>query len=111
MSKNDVDQLITNASIAVTLAYGMKREDIFTYTLKLIENGLSQVNVEQNKIEIIILYNELKNWLTNESMISYERIFNTHALPLTILIERDFKCLTPRKEDESDLFENLNTVC
>ena len=31
--------------------------------------------------------------------------------PLKILVEKDFKCLTPRNEDESGLFENPNTQC
>lgn len=31
--------------------------------------------------------------------------------PLKILVEKDFKCLTPRNEDESGLFENPNNQC
>lgn len=40
--------------------------------------------------------------LSNTDLISVENNFSG----LAILIEKDFKCLTERKEDETELFEN-----
>ena len=50
-------------------------------------------------------------WCRSE-MIRLEKTINSHVNPFLILVEKDFKCLTERQnEDESDNFDNPNSSC
>ena len=59
----------------------------------------------------MILKSEINEWLLKDEIVSFECSFPTLSNPLTVLIERDFKCLTPRNENEAHLFENPNGKC
>jgi hypothetical protein len=111
LSQKDITNLRNNASVSVPLYWGMQEDDMLVYKLSIIEEGISQVKIRPEEINVIILRKELHDWLQHDENISYEVAFPTLSGPLAVLIERDFKCLTPRKEDEGDLFENSNVKC
>lgn len=111
LSQKDVLNLRGNGSISVPVFFGMQEDDILVYKLSIIEEGLSQVKIKPEEITVLILKNDINEWLQHDALVSFECILPTLSSPLTVLIERDFKCLTPRKEDEGDLFENPNSVC
>jgi len=111
LSQHDVELLRANNTISESLICGMKEENLFIYKLLLVAEGFSEVKVTQNKINIIISKNEIKDWLINDELVSFERSIDTSATPLSVLIERDFKCLTPRSENEEGLFGHRNKEC
>lgn len=111
LSQKDISNLRNNGSISVPLFWGMQEDDLLVYKLSIIEEGLSQVKIRQEEIHVMILGTELQDWLQHDENISFEVAFPTLSGPLNVLIERDFKCLTPRNEDEGDLFENPSTKC
>jgi hypothetical protein len=111
LSQNDISNLRKNKSVSVPLYWGMQEDDLLVYKLSIIEEGISQVKIRPEEINVMILANDLNDWLQHDENISYEVAFPTLSGPLNVLIERDFKCLTPRKEDERDLFENPNVKC
>jgi hypothetical protein len=111
LSQKDISNLRFNGTLSVPLFWGMQEDDLLVYKLSLIEEGVSQVNLSNEEINIIVLKSEINDWLQNDEITSFECSFHTIATPLTILIERDFKCLTPRKENEEDLYENSNGKC
>lgn len=111
LSQKDVLNLRANGSISVPLFWGLQEDDILVYKLSLHEEGISQVKIKPEEINVMILKSEILPWLQNDEIVSFESNIPTLSSPLAILIERDFKCLTPRKEDEGDLFENPNMKC
>lgn len=53
-----------------------------------------------------------KNWLKPEEITIDHFVENGTETKLRLLIEKDFQCLSERKdEDESDMFVNPNTHC
>jgi hypothetical protein len=111
LSQNDIANLRLNSTLSVALFWGIQEDDLLVYKLSIIEEGVSQVKISAEEINIMILKPELEHWLKNDDVVSFECSFPTLSSPLKVLIERDFKCLTPRNEDEGDLFENPNGKC
>jgi len=111
LSQHDVSNLKENSSVSVPLFVGMHEDDLYIYKLSLIDEGKSEVKLQQDQLHILILKSELHNWLMHDDVVSFECTLETISAPLLLLIERDFKCVTPRKENEEDLFENPNTKC
>jgi hypothetical protein len=111
LSQKDIINLRNNSTISVPLYWGMQEDDLLVYKLSIIEEGQSQVKIRQEEINVMILKSEIANWLSDDAMVSFECSFPTLSSPILVLIERDFKCLTPRNEDEGDLFENPNLKC
>ncbi len=59
-----------------------------------------------NVITISLLDTEVENWIKSDIVgISGDLILENED-KLSILVEKDFKCLTDRFEDESDMFPN-----
>jgi len=50
----------------------------------------------------------IKTWAESDQVSISMNINGSEANKLSILVEKDFKCLTVRPEDESDLFPNPN---
>jgi hypothetical protein len=111
LSQNDIANLRLNSTVSVPLFWGMEEDDLLVYKLSIVEEGVSQVKIKAEEINIMILKNAIENWLKNDEVVSFECSFPTLSHPLKVLIERDFKCLTPRNENEGDLFENPNVKC
>ena len=74
-------------------------------------NVQAAVKIKSEEINIIVSKSEIAQWLQHEELVSFEFCVATHSGPLMVLIERDFKCLTPRKENEDGLFDNPNEKC
>ena len=105
LSMSDLNELNERGSIVEDLNFGLGKsfsygiqksdqESIFTLDRK--HDGLV-LNVQSQAIA--------KLFETNEIGI-YDEIKEKEMPSLKISIEKDFKCLTPRSEDESDLYPN-----
>jgi len=64
--------------------------------------------ITNNVITIVLPEAEVKSWLTTDQVSIQGNITLENEDILSILVEKDFKCLTERSEDESDLFPNPN---
>ena len=111
LSQNDIAYLRANHNISESLCWGPHENNLLVYKLSLAEEGVSQVKIKSEEINIIVSKSEIAQWLQHEELVSFEFCVATHSGPLMVLIERDFKCLTPRKENEDGLFENPNEKC
>jgi uncharacterized protein DUF7009 len=61
-----------------------------------------------NIIEVNLTQTDINNWATTD-LVSISKEFPTiKGNILSILVEKDFKCLTVRQEDESELYPNPN---
>lgn len=57
-------------------------------------------------ITVSLPENEVKGWATSDQVGIKGDLSLENGDKLSILVEKDFKCLTERAEDESDLFPN-----
>lgn len=77
----------------INFKYSIKADNTWMITTQ----GLSMtIHIEKDLID---------NWDIN-SIVGFDQIIKNDKEGLKILIEKDFKCLTPRDENEEDNYEN-----
>lgn len=62
-------------------------------------------------IQVLVPADMLLKWARGTEVSLRSKLVPEDSEKLSILIEKDFKCLTERAEDESDLFPNPNDKC
>ena len=68
--------------------------------------GLEYVEATYSENKITLKVNEslIRDWAHSDQVTISSSLDLSSNENLTILIEKDFKCLSPRDEDESDMF-------
>ena len=109
---NSIRFRLTQSEVKIVEQTGTVRDQInFPNGLSLIyeikaESGIENLEpiYDENKITLKVSLSEISEWALSDEV----TISGSAELPddenLTILIEKDFKCLSPRDEDESDMF-------
>lgn len=100
LTKTEVEQLVKQGSVAACAFFPIGNELIYQLTTE--NNDDYEAVFRENKIKISVPQSLVKEWDIND-VVGFDHEFENG---LKILIEKDFKCLTPRDEDESDHFEN-----
>lgn len=103
LDKTDIELLETIGKVesithigAGTLHFCIRGKDITDPIIKM----------EQDGVHLLIPLTRLNDWYAPEQ-VGFELILpNTDGSELKILVEKDFKCLTERSEDESQSFDN-----
>ncbi|MBO9729285.1 MAG: hypothetical protein J7623_11670 [Chitinophaga sp.] len=103
LDKTDVELLETTGKVesithigAGTLHFCVRGKDITDPVIKLEHDG----------VHLLLPNTRLTEWYAPEQ-VGFELILpNTDGSELKILVEKDFKCLTERDEDESQSFDN-----
>ena len=113
LMQSEVKQLEQQGLIEKHIQFGTEANSLLTYRLE--QNSVHttiQANFINNCITVFIPEQMGKEWAgSNEVSLSNQHTFN-EGKELSILIEKDFQCLTDRPgEDESDAFPNPNTEC
>lgn len=87
---------------------------VFTFALEALANG-SDANAACAKERMVVRLPapEIAAWANDDTAVSLR---GELALPdagaLTLLVEKDFECITPREgEDQSDMFPNPDKSC
>lgn len=62
-------------------------------------------------VELSLPADQVSTWVTTEQVGFKHELPNADGSVLHLLIEKDFKCLTERDEDESQAFENPMQSC
>jgi hypothetical protein len=65
---------------------------------------------DNNRLVIAVPAGKIEE-CASDHLVGFEHEFQWGNQCLKLLVEKDFKCLTPRNEDESRLFENPNQKC
>lgn len=111
LSKSEVTLLNKNGELFETIQYGPDSNDQFHYGIEKSYTTDYQFIKYDNKFIVKIPEIVCDEWCRSE-MIGLEKTINSHVNPFFILVEKDFKCLTERQnEDESDNFDNPNSSC
>lgn len=108
LSQSEVARLHKHGVVENAISFG---RSALTYRLIASEVAQPEASFTQNVITVVVPQQTAMHWATSDEVsISAEQ-----PLPagdkLSILIEKDFQCLTPRNEDELDNFPNPNKTC
>lgn len=68
----------------------------------------SNIEFNLNELKINVPLNDVKSWAASDQVGLEYPVIVPSGEDFTILIEKDFQCLTERGEDESKLFPNPN---
>jgi hypothetical protein len=104
LSKTEVEDLVQKGTVVEKTQFSSS--SFLTYQIK--ESVQSSILVEfSNQIITVLIPKEtLKGWDKNQIVGFKESVDNQNG-QLNVLIEKDFKCLTEREdENEEDHFEN-----
>lgn len=111
LSKSEINFLYENGQIFETIQFGPNSSDQFNYGIIKSYTADYQFINSDNKFIVSLPEMDCTEWCTSE-LVGLEKTINTELNPFHILLEKDFKCLTERlNEDESDNFENPNSSC
>lgn len=111
LSQSEVKSLTENNIVEEKTYFGPTEESVFIYSLEKKDTNEIRAALSNNHMRIYVPGKTADDW-SNSNDISLENHMSLgHGLALKILIEKDFKCLTERGEDESDLFPNPAESC
>ena len=79
-----------------------------TLTYKVQPSASEVVDFNDNEVQINLTQDEIDHWAMTEEVTISKEIAIPNDNILSILVEKDFKCLTVRPEDESELYPNPN---
>ena len=102
LSQAEVDEFASSGKVRNTICFG---ETSLFYELR--KGEIYSVLFRDQKIVVEVPNQEATEWVSTDQVGIEETITVGDDRDLSIFIEKDFKCLTDRaNEDESDLFEN-----
>ncbi|MCB9262417.1 MAG: hypothetical protein H6607_08595 [Flavobacteriales bacterium] len=105
LSQKEVEQIGNGQKVLCETQFG---NNSLKYLLKTHTDSVEiQSDFEQNCIVISVNEKLAYHW-ANSDLVGLQ---TANGQTPFVLIEKDFKCLTERGEDETDLFENPNTTC
>ena len=115
LSQSEVKTFHETGAVQDQISFGVAPDDVLTYALKRIDIPDISAFFAQNQITVQVPPEKAIAWATSEKQIGMEHLMRHSSGEngaLRILIEKDFKCLADRpEEDESDNFPNPNLSC
>ncbi len=109
---NSIRFRLTQSEVKIVEQTGLVKDQIkfsdsisLEYEIKA-ATGLEYVEATYSENKITLKVNEslIRDWAHSDQVTISSSLDLSSNENLTILIEKDFKCLSPRDEDESDMF-------
>jgi hypothetical protein len=76
------------------------------FCIKAKDTANASIKLEQHGVHLSLPLQQVQQWAGSEQVGIDQELPNPDGSVLTILVEKDFKCLTDRNEDESQAFDN-----
>ncbi len=87
---------------------------VFTFALESLENSSNaSASYTRDRMVVKLPAREISTWAKDDTAVSlHGELKLPRGGPLKLLVEKDFKCVSPRgDEDQSNLFQNPEQVC
>ena len=105
LSMSDLHGLNENGSIVEDLNFGLGKS--FSYGIqKIDQESIVALDRMHDGLVLNVQSQAIEKLFQTDEIGIYDEIEEKEMPSLKISIEKDFKCLTPRSEDESDLYPN-----
>lgn len=103
LSRSELDQIAEAGGAEDRVRFGPGAE--LTYRVAVAPGGAVGARFSGDELAVTLPRREVERWLEPEEVSIRGEQAVDGGEALTILVEKDFECLTPREgEDESDLF-------
>jgi len=112
LSQSEVTTFLEKGKVEAKSQFGPTNNEVLSYSLEKIETEKLSATYGDGHIKIFVPKKLGNTWATSDQVgiESNQKLDNKNQL--RILIEKDFKCPTPRQgENESDNFPNPNHPC
>ena len=105
LSQSEVQQLKLSGQVKASIQFGPVQSSTLIYEVLAIAHANITATYQHNRISVQIPESRIIEWADSDSVsIKAEQKLSGDA-QLSILVEKDFKCLTDRPgENEADLF-------
>jgi len=108
LTKSEVHQLCTLGSVEEITSFAEKH---FSYGVWLSkEHDQLHASFKDNRISLLLPEKQGRNWHLNEEIGFQNEMELAGGNRLSLLLEKDFTCLSPRGEDETDNYLNPKEV-
>ena len=105
LSQSEVDTIGKEGIVQETTTFPGNEK--LTYDIRSTESNKLGCTFANNTISIFVPHSKLDEWVSTDLVGFHQEIDLDKNQKLSILIEKDFKCLTTRpNEDDSDLYPN-----
>ena len=111
LSQTEVRQLSEKGTVTEQTQFGPTAETTLVYTLEKRGDEPISATFSNNRIQVFLPDTTVDNWASSNEVSLENQMPLDNGNSLRILVEKDFKCLTDRNEDESDLFPNPAESC
>jgi len=103
LSQSEVKEFASNGLVSDSISFGNSK---LIYTLESVDTQNVKAEFHKENITVSVPKEIAKEWAETDRVGFEEFQAIDYNEKLYLLVEKDFQCLIPRKEDESDLFEN-----
>ena len=111
LSQTEVKNLSEKNKVEEKTHFGNTPDAIFIYSLEKKKINEIGASLSGSHVQIFIPEKMANDWATSNEISLENNLLIGNGETLRLLIEKDFKCLTERGEDESDLFPNPAESC
>ncbi len=107
LNRSEVKTFCNRGQLTETIIFPSGK---WSYGLLSVKGDKIEAIISENQCSIYLPDTMSKDWDKNEKVGFKETISLDDHNDLVILIEKDFKCLDPRGEDESDNYPNPKSI-
>lgn len=105
LSQSEVQQLKDTGLVRAVIQFGPVQGATLIYEVRAIAHANITATYQQHRISIQIPESQIKDWADSNTVSIRSEQQISEETQLSILVEKDFKCLTDRPgENEVDLF-------
>lgn len=103
LTKSEVDQFGKEGYIEESTDFGATK---LTYALSKTQDADMSASFENNKITMLLPHAKAQEW-TSQNIVGFDhKLQLDNGTTLSLLLEKDFKCLDESIEDQSDNYDN-----
>ncbi|MCB0762322.1 MAG: hypothetical protein KDC12_12420 [Flavobacteriales bacterium] len=112
LMQGEVNDLKDNGSVSEVVQFGTLPGDALVYVLRSAPVDHVYTIFSGGRLEVQVPEETVAQWAGSDEVSIEAVVSNGSKDGLSILIEKDFACLSDRpNEDDSDAFPNPNTYC
>ena len=107
LTRPELKRLEEGGEVAEIIHFGSELEESLRYTLTVATQAEPvAVNYHANSIAVSITADQMSQWSEESQVGIYARLDVGSAGTLEVAVEKDFKCLENRGEEDKDAFPN-----
>ena len=108
LGKTEVERFYSDGLIVSEIKLGHKSSDSFSYELRQSDLERPELSFTEGKLICLLPKSEVVAWVQSEQVGIYHSIEIEDMYTLEFILEKDFKCLVERSNEDDDGFPHPN---